>query len=261
MRTLAGLSLVAAILFATVGTASPMDAGTAGQAQRGPGAWLHAKVERAQALVTADPDAARFAAEGLLAELRQRRTDVTELLDVETIDGVAETVVAIRNRAVLALHPGRAGAGETFIRSVVDGAVWSDWRWGVPTSVTLAQAILESDWGRSAPGNNLFGLKGEGPAGSTLRPVVEYRHGRRTHRSARFRAYADRDQAVKDHGRILGESARYARARSRSEDLAGYARALTGTYATDPRYASKLLRLIEARQLDRFDWTVPPPER
>lgn len=238
-----------------------MDAGTAGQGQRGPGAWLHAKVERAQALVSVDPAAACAAAEGLLAELRHRRTDLTELLDVDTIDGVAETVIGIRNHAVLALRPGRAGAGETFIRSVVDGAVWSDWRWGVPSSVTLAQAILESDWGRSAPGNNLFGLKGEGPAGSTLRPVVEYRHGRRSHRSARFRAYASRGEAVKDHGRILGESTRYRRARASSEDLAGYAGALTGTYATDPRYASKLLHLIAARQLDRFDWINPSPER
>lgn len=238
-----------------------MDAAGVGQAQRGAGAWLRAKVERVQAQLSTDPLGAREAADLLLADLQARRGDPADALEPDTLEEVAATVIAVRNAAIEALRPARGGAAEAFIHSVADGAVWSDWRWGVPSSVTLAQAILESDWGRSAPANNLFGLKGEGPAGSVVRRVVEYRHGRRSHKQAAFRAYTDPGEAVRDHGRILGENRRYAKARAVSEDLSAYTRALTGTYATDPRYGAKLLRLIEARGLDRYDWATPAPRQ
>jgi flagellum-specific peptidoglycan hydrolase FlgJ len=145
------------------------------------------------------------------------------------------------------------------VRSIAGEATWSDWRWGVPASITIAQAILESNWGRSAPGHNLFGLKGTGPAGSAHHRVVEYRRGRRSRPSAPFRLYDEPAQAVRDHGAILGESRRYARARSGGEDIERFAAGLVGVYATDPRYQGKLLRLVALYGLDALDVVTAAP--
>ncbi len=260
LRTVFGAVLVAVIAIVTTGAATPMEAEpTPIPSVSSPAELLAARVADAQALLAVDPASARGVAESLLGDLTLVRTAVAPELDPDNVEAVALTLVGLRNRAIEALLPAVEGAGARFIALVADGAVWSDWRWGVPSSVTIAQAILESGWGKSAPGYNLFGLKGEGPAGSTLRAVIEYRGGVRGRRTAHFRAYEDFSQAMRDHGRILGEAERYAHARTVSHDLVAYARALTGTYASDPRYGSKLLELIRVRKLDQYDFTPPPP--
>lgn len=221
---------------------------------------VRAKLDRAAAnLASGRAHDARAEAEALLADLRLRRVDPDDPLDAETLDDVAREAVSVRNRALTWVAPLPKGFRGDFLGTVVDGASFADWRDGVPASVTLAQAILESDWGRSAPGHNLFGLKGEGPAGSNVRRVVEYRGGRRRHKMAPFRAYHAPAEAMEDHARILSSSSRYARARAAGDDAEAYARALQGVYATDPRYAKKLGKIIAALDLGRFDWVGGPP--
>lgn len=44
---------------------------------------------------------------------------------------------------------------------------------GVPLSLALAQAAVETGWGRAVPGGNLYGLKGKGPAGTVNVPTKE----------------------------------------------------------------------------------------
>lgn len=260
-RWLVAFVLALAAVGVAAPPASPREAGLAGASRRGPGAALVARVERLERATVADPAQARDDADALLAELRVRRSDPEDHVAADALDTVALRVIAARDRAIHALVPPGEDRKGDFLRAVSDGAVASDWSWGVPASITLAQAILESDWGRSAPGNNLFGMKGEGPAGHLVRRVVEYRRGRRGHRLDPFRAYEDLAQSVADHGELLGEGRRYARARAAGEDLEAWAKALTGTYATDPRYAGKLLTLIDQRGLRRFDWIAPAPWR
>jgi flagellum-specific peptidoglycan hydrolase FlgJ len=193
--------------------------------------------------------------DGLLAVLR---ADVDAgVVSMDLAVPIAEQLCSLRAEAIWALGAAPRGSQGTFLSRTAPAAMLGDWQYGVPTSVTLAQAVLESDWGRSAPGHNLFGLKGEGPAGSSVRQVVEYRHGRRGVRRDAFRAYNSESEALKDHARILGTRARYARARAAGEDRQAFARALVGVYATDPRYAGKLDRIIGLFDLDRFDWATP----
>ena len=123
----------------------------------------------------------------------------------------------------------------------------------------MAQAILESGWGRRAPGFNLFGIKGTGSAGSTRSRVVEYVRGKRVIRKTNFRAYNSLSEAMQDHARLLGSSPRYAEARSASESPRAFAAALVGRYATDPRYADKLALLADSYGLDHFNWRGRPP--
>jgi flagellum-specific peptidoglycan hydrolase FlgJ len=223
------------------------------------------RLERVADLVGTAPAAALPILDDLLHELQVRRSGADDPLEADTRDTLAREAVGLRTRAVLAAPPAPGapavpdGYQGDFVRSVADGAAWSDWSLGVPASVTIAQAILESNWGRSAPGNNLFGLKGEGPAGSVRRRVVEYRRGRRSVRTASFRAYPDVNGSLLDHASILANSRHYIRARLASEAPDAYAAALQGTYATDPRYAGKLVGLIARYGLDRFDWNAHSP--
>lgn len=259
-RWILGCSLLLGVMVLDVRSASPHTDEVAGIALRGPGAMIRSRLDSARELLAEGrATEARERAESLLGDLRLRMESAEEPLDVETLREAAREAVTVRNAAIAWLTPFPSGFRGEFLASVVDGATFHDWMLGVPAAISLAQAILESDWGRSAPGYNLFGLKGEGTAGSLQRRVVEYRRGRRIRVFAPFRAYHAAEEAMLDHAEILARGARYARAREASEDHTSYARALQGTYATDPRYAKKLVRIIEGLGLGRFDWVQGAP--
>lgn len=260
-RFLLGIFLLSAWTILDVPEASPHEAGVEGLSQRGAGARVRARLDRAAALASADPKAGVEHLDGLLQELHERRSSETDPLDADTRNAIAREALDLRTRVLLGDLPVPEGFRRTFVESVAAGATWSDWSQGVPASVTIAQAILESSWGRSAPGYNLFGLKGEGPAGSNKRRVVEYKGKKRKIRMANFRAYHHVDEALADHARILATSRHYARARAVAEEPARYLQALQGTYATDPRYAQKLTGMIERYDLARFDWNPRSPWR
>jgi len=260
-RALLGITLVVSTGL-TLPVAHPEDAGISSVAMRGPGAQMRARVDRARSLAATAPSAEAVAAvDALLVDLRARLWDPAESLDVDTVLATVGELASLRTDLVLGELEPLNGSRRDFLRSVAAEATVGDWRYGVPASVTLAQAILESNWGRSAPGFNFFGLKGTGPAGSLTRRVVEYRHGRRHHVMASFRLYDDPAEAIRDHSELLGTSRHYGRARGAGEDRVAFAQGLQGVYATDPRYAGKLARLIDDQGLARFDVTVATPWR
>src|SRR5205085_1140855 len=123
---------------------------------------------------------------------------------------------------------------------------------GVPASVTVAQAILESDWGRSRltrQGNNLFGIKalnGTGPAGVVSLATWEHTPSGDVIVQAPFKAYYTLEQSIDDHGRFFTQNRRYAGALSAGRDARAFAEAIQDAgYATDPSYASKLIGLMD----------------
>lgn len=143
---------------------------------------------------------------------------------------------------------------QTFIERIAEGAVEEMVTSGVLASLTIAQAALETGWGASVPGNNLFGIKGSG----TTQETREYINGQWVTVRAGFRAYASWEDSIKDHSRFLHENRRYANAgffaHSAVGDYAGAARALQAAgYATDPNYAAKLISIIEGNGLTAYD--------
>jgi flagellar protein FlgJ len=114
---------------------------------------------------------------------------------------------------------------------------------GVSPRILLAQAALETGWGRSVVGNNVFGIKA-GPSwhgASITTPTHEVEAGQLVSRQASFRAYPSLDAAVQDYVTLIGSSARYESVVGMGNDAAGYARGLlAGGYATDTEYAHKL---------------------
>jgi flagellum-specific peptidoglycan hydrolase FlgJ len=165
----------------------------------------------------------------------------------------------------LPLPPGAAGWQRDFIMSVAPGARESQRKNGVPASVTLAQAILESDWGRSKltrEANNLFGIKaqsGPGSAGVYEINTWEVYGGQNATVLAGFRAYTTLADSIVDHGRWFHDNSRYWGALEVKDDPRAFAYAINAAgYATDPAYAPKLIGLMDKFNLYAYD--VAPGE-
>ena len=147
-----------------------------------------------------------------------------------------------------------------FIAKVAPGAIAAERRYGVPAAVTIAQAIDESGWGQSrlaSRDHNLFGIKGLGPAGSDLLPTQEYQNGQFVPSAAPFRAYHNIAESIDDHGKLLATSPFYGHAMAERHDPNAFAAALTGIYATDPQYGTKLIHLMREYDLYRYDVAGP----
>jgi hypothetical protein len=147
-----------------------------------------------------------------------------------------------------------------FIDAVGAAAEGSQKASGVPASVTVAQAILESDWGRSRlsrEGDNLFGikaLKAPGPNGVVTLDTVENTPEGDVVVEAAFRAYFTLQQSIDDHGKFFTSNHRYADAMAVASDPRAFAYAIQDAgYATDPDYADKLITLMDTYDLYRFD--------
>jgi flagellum-specific peptidoglycan hydrolase FlgJ len=136
-------------------------------------------------------------------------------------------------------------------------------RAGLPASVILAQAILESDWGRSElarRNHNLFGIKAHGPADAVVYTTTEFTGERSRRVKARFAAYDSYGGCLADYARVLARP-RYARARAVAANPFAFAVELQRCgYATDPRYARKLALLIRRYRLEEFDLERQPAE-
>jgi flagellum-specific peptidoglycan hydrolase FlgJ len=159
-----------------------------------------------------------------------------------------------------ATPPHDTSSRPAFISQIAPGAVATQQKYGVPASVTIAQAIEESGWGRSALAtmdHNLFGIKGTGPAGSDPRPTQEYEDGQPVARVALFRVYHNVAESIDDHGKLLATSGYYRQAMADRQDPNAFANALTGVYATDPDYGPKLIALMRQYNLYRYDVVVP----
>ncbi len=117
---------------------------------------------------------------------------------------------------------------------------------GVSPDLLAAQAALETGWGKSPNGNNLFGIK----AGSKWQGDVaqatttEYEQGQAVQRKEAFRAYPDAATSFKDFTQLLMNNPRYQGALQAGGNAQAYAQGLQrGGYATDPAYADKLVRV------------------
>ncbi len=114
---------------------------------------------------------------------------------------------------------------------------------GVPAVAVLAQTALETGWGASAPGNNLFGIKSGGEAGTT-RATHEMIDGVLTPQLASFRDYQTTQSSVADFVNLIQTSFQSAAGQN---SVAGFAQALqAGGYATDGNYAAKIEHIAQS---------------
>ena len=150
-----------------------------------------------------------------------------------------------------------------FILKAAAAARSSQWVTDVPASVTIAQAILESDWGRSELSteyNNYFGIKAltkPGSAGVAWFDVWEVIDDEDVIQTEPFRAYNNAVESFVDHGEFFLGNRRYRRALAVRSDPRAFARAINRAgYATDPDYAPKLIELMD--RFDLYIYDLPP---
>lgn len=148
---------------------------------------------------------------------------------------------------------------ETFINSVKDGALLGFKQFHILSSLTIAQAALESGWGQFKNGNNLFGSKWTEGCGypSETFYTKEYINGQMQTVEDQFRVYPTLAESVYDHARILSQRKYSTVAQANDYKEACNAIQHTG-YVTDPNYASNLIKIIEANDLQRFDVVNSP---
>lgn len=128
-------------------------------------------------------------------------------------------------------------------------------------SVKMAQAALETGWGKSVAGNNMFGIKGLGKKspywnGATVtantREVINGQSGKY---NLAFRAYTTVADSIRDHTYFLQQNSRYAAAgvftAATPEDQASALQ--KAGYATDPNYAASLKSIISKYNLKQLD--------
>lgn len=153
--------------------------------------------------------------------------------------------------------------GDPFIDSIRDAAILSQRETGVPASVTIAQALIESGRGKSGLtmlAHNYFGIKGDGPAGHVLMTTREVVHGRTIFIKAPFRAYHNAAESFVDHGSFF-KGPRYHQAMMVANDAHQFAIEIQKAgYATDPNYAKTLISVIDKFNLTRFDEIARQPE-
>jgi len=142
---------------------------------------------------------------------------------------------------------------EAFIRELLPRANLAASELGVPAEAIVAQAALETGWGKhqmqlpeGRSSFNLFGIKA-GPdwEGRTVRvQTLEFRDGLARKEAAVFRAYDSLEEGLQDYVSFLKGNGRYEQALSQ-QDAAGFVRGLQEAgYATDPNYANKILSIL-----------------
>ena len=150
----------------------------------------------------------------------------------------------------------RAMTHDQFIEFVGQHAQGAMAQTKVPASVTVAQAIVESGWGKATIGTarNLFGIKGRGPAGSVQAPTKEFINGKWITVNAQFAAYDSFEQSILEHAQFFVRNRRYAEALRHTGDPDRFAREIhKAGYATAPNYADVLISLMRRYNLYRFD--------
>ncbi|MCB1877072.1 MAG: flagellar assembly peptidoglycan hydrolase FlgJ [Chromatiales bacterium] len=176
-----------------------------------------------------------------------------ELAAAPTHEKLAEIPIPVLEPADQPINLHSLRGPEDFLSRLWTAAEPAARELGVDPAVLLAQAALETGWGRkviqhpdNGSSNNLFGIKtGKRWSGDSVTVAsLEYESGQPVHRRSAFRAYADVAESFADYARFIQGNQRYAPA-LQADDAEGYLRGLQQAgYATDPRYADKILDIL-----------------
>jgi len=128
-------------------------------------------------------------------------------------------------------------------------------KYGVPASIILAQAGLESGWGQKVEGNAYFGVKGKAPDGASVN-IATHEDTKEGHIAIHdnFRAYTSFEDAAEDYAMMLSSNPRFSHAFMFKNDPEKFAEELQRNhYATDVNYAKKIKQVIKSFSLRQYD--------
>ena len=194
----------------------------------------------------------------------QKKTLVAILMGGLALIALAGLTVFLVNRpsqpSTRESHPADMTVKQ-FIKQIAPAAQAEQKKYRIPASIVIAQAGLESDWGRAKLAykyNNLFGMKASGHQAKVRLETKETlnRHTKTVKQDfAVYDSWADSIQAhaklilngtVDNHDRFKGVTT------AKDYQTAAWELQKNG-YATDPAYANKLIYAIQKFKLDRYD--------
>lgn len=143
---------------------------------------------------------------------------------------------------------------EQFVSRMLPAAQQASQASGVPAQLIMAQAALESGWGRreirmedGSSSFNVFGIKADrswkGPVAEST--TTEYVNGVAQKTKASFRAYGSYEEAFTDYARFLTTNPRYANVLATDNPAEAAHGLQRAGYATDPAYGGKLVRIMQ----------------
>ncbi|WP_261842435.1 flagellar assembly peptidoglycan hydrolase FlgJ [Aliamphritea ceti] len=214
--------------------------------------------ESEQMLSRAFDSTASAAASAILGQAQQQSVRKAD----SAVPNVSESAKATSVAAGESL-PGKFDSPEAFVESLLPIAEKIADELGVDPKVLLAQAALETGWGKhviqQGNGNssyNLFNIKadsrwsGEQAQVSTL----EYRDGVAQREQASFRSYNSYEESFNDYVAFLKGSPRYQDALQQAANPFTYVEELQKAgYATDPEYSNKISRIFSGELISRAD--------
>jgi len=181
----------------------------------------------------------------------------TAAVEVPSEAGDSPRAEAVMPGAAAGPDAALAQTPEEFVALVMPSATAAGSALGVDPLALVAQAALESNWGRQVPGAedgtsyNLFGIKADaGWAGRrVIKETLEYSGGLPERRREPFRAYESIAHGFEDYVSFLKGHERYAPALQQGGNPERYAAALQAAgYATDPAYSTKIAAVLRSSQ-------------
>lgn len=152
---------------------------------------------------------------------------------------------------------------EEFVNRLMPLAKKAADKLGLSPAVLVAQAALESGWGKRVikdgdgqMTHNLFGIKAdprwEGP--KAVVSTLEYEEGVASRQKAAFRSYESFEESFNDYVDFLTSGSRYKGALTKVDSPDRYFEALQQAgYATDPQYASKLKQVLRSDAIAQYN--------
>ena len=193
--------------------------------------------------------------------------ETTDPMDeVEKLFMTSQQFIDVANRIKYNVEVPIAGLPSFITQEMVVGALKAQDEYGYPASVTIAQIIQESGYGKYGPGGedgkglsglaynycNLFGIKGTGTAGSVSMQTMEMNVlGELYSDRAGFRAYNTYTECIEDRSKILGEV--YSDLIEGVNDANTFAMRIAGRWATGMDYGLSLIRVMKQYDLYRLD--------
>ncbi|MFH7566432.1 flagellar assembly peptidoglycan hydrolase FlgJ [Oceanimonas smirnovii] len=205
-----------------------------------------------------DNQAAAEARHFSLDNVRRINGKVVRPPDAEQEDNARPPLKAAKNTpqdAVTLTAGQKFDSPEEFVRRLLPAATAAGERLGLDPKAMLAQAALETGWGKKIIGrkngessHNLFGIKADKSwkEQKTWVSTLEYEQGVAVKVQAPFRSYASFNDSFNDYVQFLNDNPRYGQALQQTGSPRQYFKALQQAgYATDPNYASKLSAVLD----------------
>jgi len=181
----------------------------------------------------------------------RREVDVTSNTEGVTLSNKRQPGLETTHMQTLVSNSISFKEPKDFVTALAEPAKQAEHKLGVPFQVIIAQAALETGWGKKViqkndgqSSHNLFNIKADNrwDGDKTNKNTLEYENGAMVKKNEPFRVYDSIEKSVEDYTSFLSNGSRYREALSNPKNVEQFLQGLQKAgYATDPNYANKIL--------------------